>query len=33
MNAATATTAAAEALDLSRLRDIKSRVDNLRRYL
>jgi len=33
MNATTATAAVAEVLDPQRLRDIKSRVDNLRGYL
>lgn len=33
MSTATAVTAVAEALDPQRLRDLKSRVDNLRGYL
>jgi len=33
MGTATAVTAAAEGLDPQRLRDLKSRVDNLRGYL
>jgi hypothetical protein len=33
MNAAAAVTAVTEALDPQRLRDIKTRVDNLRGYL